>query len=469
MKTETQTPDVVNDKDLPKEPGEANLALHRASVPAAPLDMGVLESLGFIAPIASPEHLRAAFDYQHRMFSAILADTDYLYVVSYKNGNKTEQRTMTSYAEAMGLYEKFTHLNSTFSAKPKKSGIVKLARALGITAERVVVRGLPEEPLADYSYVEYRAIHAGTNKQETGVGWCDRQERNGRISTHDVIATADTRAYNRAVLRLAGFGDVSADEIVAGASDSDEPIPEVVPVPARAKEMHPLPALNSDEVMAAASAWANGVISRGAEGLAPAAQQSTHAARDQRAKARRGNANVAYAMGALGIDWQGAASDGKGYPTYTVEPSPVSIEEVQRVKTAASAPAAPKSTAEMAKAAVQGQGTKGVAAEPEKGWDLSGKGSQNDDPKPAPEKKETRSTSTPASTVAVPPPSPGTETITTKQAKKVSSLLKQLFTAKEDMVSWLEENCRVNSTIKLHTNQYEATIASLNQIIESKE
>lgn len=420
---------------LSSESDAGSLALQ--SPPPSTVNMGLLQQMGFVTPIATPEQLRAAFDYQQRMFASILSESDYLYTVSWTSDNKNQQRVLTDFAEAQSLAEKFKNLGAQLAAKPKKSGIVKLARALGITAERRVVKGLPDEPLAQYSYVEYVASHERSGMDEVGVGWCDKSERGGRISTHDVIATADTRAYNRAVLRLAGFGDVSADEIIAGVGD-DGDVPEAVPETPKQKTLQPVPELTSDDVLAASRAWAEAFLDAKE---APASKQDTRSARETRAKARRGVASAAKQLGTLGLHWSGTCSDGMGYPTFDAGTSPVSPKDIAEARAAAQE--APPPTASATTAPPQ---------DPPKGWDLSGAGSVKDDaPPPAVQEAES----------GIPGPSPTAETITTGQAKKVSSLLKSIFSTTDEMKAWLKTNCHVDSSIQIRSNQYEPIMAAL--------
>lgn len=434
--------------NLQAEESQTDIVVAEDNAPTRAVQMDLLQSVGFIAPIAKPEDLRAAFEYQQKMFAAVLADSDYLYTVTFTSDNKSQQRVVTSFDEAEKLREKLQNLGAKVNAKPKKSGIVKLARALGITAQRVKSAGLPDDPRAQYAYVEYEAEHEATGKKEIGVGWCDKQERGGKISTHDVIATADTRAYNRAILRLAGFGDVSADEIIAGASDSIDDLPVEVPEAPKAKAFKDLPAIDDDDVVTAARSWAEAVVERKkskGEYFAPQAQQDTRAARELRAAARRGSAAAANQLGQLGLNWDGTASDGMGYPTFSVEFSPIMPRDIENAQVAAS-------------------GTKETTKET--GWDLSGKGSDKDDEGLPPDLPDLVSASPDGS---IPGPAPGAETITTKQAKNISTLLKKLFSSVDEMKSWLKVNCHVDSTIHITSNQYEPTLSSLKKQLQQKE
>lgn len=447
-----------------EEPEGASPLVKAEEDSTAVVDVSMLQDMGFITPIASPEQLRAAFAYQQRMMAAILDENDYLYIASWDSDGKRKQKVTADRGEAVALAEKFEHLNSSISAKPLKSGIVKLARALGITAERMEVQGLPSDPKAIYSYVEYKATHERTAKSEVGVGWCDKSERGGKISSHDVIATADTRAYNRAILRLAGFGDVSADEIVAGASDNPESVPDNVPETPKQKELEELPAEDADEVVAASRAWAEAVARRAEEKgdyLAPKAKQDTRSAREMRAKARRGSQRAASQMGTLGIDWEGTACDSLGSPAFTVYAPPIKPPDIE-----AQWVAADKAKAEVDKK-LKGEKPKANGeAKKGKGWNLSGKGSDKDDENLSAAAEEAADKK--VAKTNIPTPSPNAEPISLAQAKKISLLLKDVFDDKSDMVAWLKDNCHVGSTKDIHGNQYEAAVKALKTLKKEK-
>lgn len=66
--------------------------------------------------------------------------------------------------------------------------------------------------------VVYRAL-APSGRFADGEGSCDRQERAFSKPEHDILATAATRAANRAVSNLVGLGAVSAEEVDGGPPD----------------------------------------------------------------------------------------------------------------------------------------------------------------------------------------------------------------------------------------------------------
>lgn len=412
----------------------------KETLPTMPdgISMADLSDLGIIAPVATPQVLRQAFAYKQSLYAAILDPDDYLYTVSYKEGNKTRQYVSTTIADAKKVADTY---KVPLMASPKKSGIVKLANALGIEATCAVRQGLPSDPGATFSYAVYEAVHARSGRKAEGVGWCDTSERGGRISKHDTIATADTRAYNRAVLRLSGFGDVSADEIISGASDSDEDLPQYVPDAQSLKAARALPASTEMHVITSARAWAE-AISKRSEAYIPDAQQESKAFRELRARARRGDEKAATQLGTMGLRWSGGAQDGAGFEGFSVEEPPVKPSDITAVTEAAAETAAPPPD--------NGSGA---------GWDLSSKGSDADDaPAPAPKSPSDN----------IPMPQPNAEVITTAQAKKASILLIEVFGTKDRARAWLSASAHAERSSQLRSNQYEVLIRVLTEKKEEK-
>jgi hypothetical protein len=384
-----------------------------------------LRDLGIMVPIADPIQLRAAFDQKQRLYAAILDPSDYLYTVSYMENGRTRQ-FVSQYREHA---EKVAGTYSVpVIATPKKSGIVKLARALGIVARRVGTRGLPEDANATFSYVTYEATHEASGTVEQGIGWCDMSERGGKISKHDVIATADTRAYNRAVLRLSGFGEVSADEVIGGSMDE---LPTFVPEPPSQK-LEPIPAEDDVNVVAAMSAWAK-AIADGGNTYAPAARQAVLQTRVLRARARRGDQKAAHQLGASGLAWEGRAQDSANAEAFEVGRSSVDPKQFLTQP-------APDTGASLEKALREE-----VAATPKPGLDLTGKGPEfNDVDPPWEEKVESVS------------PDPNADTITTAQAKKLSLALVEMAGGNKDKArEWLAKRAHVGRAVEVRSNQYE--------------
>lgn len=101
----------------------------------------------------------------------------------------------------------------------KKSAWRKLQRHFNISTE---VRSIAKERLADeggtfVATVTVRAV-APWGQSAEAVGACATDEETGRrtITIADAIATAETRATNRAVSNLIAMGEVSAEEMSKG-------------------------------------------------------------------------------------------------------------------------------------------------------------------------------------------------------------------------------------------------------------
>lgn len=427
------------------------------------ITLGQLAELGFIMPVATPEVLRAAFDNRQKMIAAILDPRDYLYTVPYVEQGRTKQQVCQTLEEAKkwaGTYK------TEWKANPKKSGVVKIAVALGIRAERMKTAGLPDDPKADFAYCVYKAVHKATGAEAEGVGWCDKAERGNR-STHDLIAMADTRAYCRAVLRLAGLGDVSADEIIAGGDVVNASPITVVDSPVAKRESQPLPPLTDVDVLAAARAWASEIVQR-----APSTRYADQAAQDRgnwpqvRAKARRGDSTAAAALGKNGIRWVGTASDGPEYESFYVsDESPVSPEDIERVEVeaskAASTPApqtqqqrpattAPPQTQQQRPATQQQPASRPATTAP------ASTQSSTQQQRPAPAANQGGGDHDHA-----------VNQLTDAQRAKLSNLLIEKLGTKDAAREWLKTNFQIESTAKLPPSQYEAAVRKLNEIAKS--
>lgn len=422
---------------------------------AKSLSRAELEGLGVILPIATPSQLRQVFAEKQKLYAAILDESDYIYSVSYTENGRQRQQIYARKADAVKAASAY---GTDVRASPKKSGIVKLAAALGIQSQRTAVRGLPDDPNARYSYVVYEATHARTGRKEEGVGWCDMSERGGRISVHDVIATADTRAYNRAVLRLAGFGDVSADEILGTNADGDTAAPNSQPSVVDVSPMRKpaaLPPPNDDTVLTSSRAWAEAIADRPVEApFAPQAAQTTKAARELRARARRGDERAAQELGVRGLQWEGPAQDDPASETFAVQAPPVTPADVSRARLPASTGAP--------------------------GWNLSGEGADDAKPqngaakadKPAAEAKP--ADAKPAATApqaaapgggqAALPPSPQAEPITQVQAKNLSEKLLKVLGTRERALEFLREQAGCARSVEVRSNQYEPMIRKLTEM-----
>lgn len=403
--------------------------------------MQSLVDYGFVLPIATPEILRQAFAEKQRLLAAILDEHDYIYLVPYTDPvtNRQKQYIASRRADAEKAFEQY---QTEILAKPKKSGIVKLAAALNIECRRVKSAGLPEEPGATYAWVLYEATHKRTGRTEEGVGWCDKSEQGGRITIHTLIATADTRAYNRAVLRIAGFGDVSADEIISGGNVIDTTGSSVTSEVNPATRAEPRPANNHEIVVAAARTWAEAIAGREGDRFIPLAQQTTKAFREVRARARRGDLSAAKQLGTLGLHWEGVAQDALEFDTFQVETPPVTVEDVLRVREAS---AAQKHVADA------------PAPQPARPVTLTTPAAN-----PAPTATAPATTPTkPTPAHAVPPEE---DCITLAQAKQLTDALLKALGTKEAALAWLRDNAKVDTSRHVRHVQFDSLMSQLSQM-----
>ena len=99
---------------------------------------------------------------------------------------------------------------------PKKSFVRKVQRFFNVSCEII-----QDEPLMDPKtgkiiawLAKARAIHLATGAFQEADGSCGFEEKvESQRTIHNIRAHAITRAKNRAILDLVGFGDVSAEEI----------------------------------------------------------------------------------------------------------------------------------------------------------------------------------------------------------------------------------------------------------------
>jgi len=120
---------------------------------------------------------------------------------------------------------------------PKKSFVRKVQRFFAISCEL-----RRDEPIRDAGgaiigwIATARAIHLPTGAFQDADGSCSFDEKENRQRTlHNVRSHAVTRAKNRAILDLVGFGDISAEEAASDdgyeergdryASDDGSPVP----------------------------------------------------------------------------------------------------------------------------------------------------------------------------------------------------------------------------------------------------
>jgi len=189
-----------------------------------------LEDAGLMMPTVDPSVLRAAFQKRMEVLTSILdPNRDFVYTIHFVDREGGEQRRYVQRLDHAS--ELATATKGTYTAHPRKSGVLKLAQALGIECRLIERIGLPNDPRAEFSSVRYMATHTRTGRKEEGIGACYLSEKKG-LQRHACISLADTRGYTRAVLRCAGYDNVGAEEMESVGISTEEvsieaPLPPV--------------------------------------------------------------------------------------------------------------------------------------------------------------------------------------------------------------------------------------------------
>lgn len=189
--------------------------------------------------------------------------TDYLATVNTDAAFKAQQQLAAAYDKAcaslIGENDVQREGSRTFK---KKSAWRKLARHFNISTD---VLRVEREYLNEYFLATVTVRARGPWGQSAeAVGACCTDEATGRrvITIADAIATAETRATNRAVSNLIAMGEVSAEEMSGKPADvqggpsrpSDDRPPEQKRMPFGKTKGTPLGELPDDDLQSAA-AW----------------------------------------------------------------------------------------------------------------------------------------------------------------------------------------------------------------------
>lgn len=95
---------------------------------------------------------------------------------------------------------------------PTKLFANKISRFFGLSVQ--IVKADKEVTDDGFTIHIWARATAPNGQYRDGDGHCSSGERNFTHLEHDVYATAVTRAKNRAILELVGFGEVSKEEII---------------------------------------------------------------------------------------------------------------------------------------------------------------------------------------------------------------------------------------------------------------
>lgn len=186
--------------------------------------------------------------------------SDYLASVTSDAAFKVQQQLAAAYDKAclslIGPNDVQKEGSRTFK---KKSAWRKLARHFNISSDVVRV----DREIVDGTFLATVTVRARGpwGQSAEAVGACGQDEATGRrtITIADAIATAETRATNRAVSNLIAMGEVSAEEMQSKHNAehtvvADERAPEQKRMPFGDSKGTPLGEL-SDEVLQNAMTW----------------------------------------------------------------------------------------------------------------------------------------------------------------------------------------------------------------------
>ncbi len=205
-----------------------------------------------VVPAVSAEIAVERWQEYQNLEHAILAESDYIYYVTWKNERGyPEQLACETKAQADAEARK---KRGKVVPRKKKVAFRKLAVFFGLTLPKELAEEEPKieiQTLGDkfvkierrkgsvgtiYMDSGFRVIRAewtvtvqqvredGKVFTQQGYGECSNNEKM-TLKAHNVIATAWTRSLNRAISDLVGFGEVSAEE-VSGPQDLDEHVIE---------------------------------------------------------------------------------------------------------------------------------------------------------------------------------------------------------------------------------------------------
>lgn len=115
-------------------------------------------------------------------------------------------------------YQKYEDKDGAIHEFPKKSAWFKLGKAFNVDTE-IIEKSVHRSKTGrvQEAYYRVRAWLPNNGRTVEADASCDIFEKGRKNSSgHDLRATAETRATNRAIAKLIGAGEVSSDEINSG-------------------------------------------------------------------------------------------------------------------------------------------------------------------------------------------------------------------------------------------------------------
>jgi hypothetical protein len=132
-------------------------------------------------------------------------------------------RPIVKIDEALAAWNEYQELRTKLASEgdfveiqkkqhPTKQFANKISRFFGLSVQ--IVKADKEMTDDGFTMHIWARATAPNGQYRDGDGHCSSGERNFTHLEHDVYATAVTRAKNRAILELVGFGEVSKEEII---------------------------------------------------------------------------------------------------------------------------------------------------------------------------------------------------------------------------------------------------------------
>lgn len=197
------------------------------------------ENIAMVLPQVSPHDASRIWEQYVELENEVLQPDDFMYVVRYLVGNKPQAKPFThdQIDQAHNLMRRYP--GAKLEKRKLKSAYRKLGRFFGLwMPERDGGAEIELHEIAGHIVkIEHGNGYIGTIYMDdslsvrraeysvtvvapggqtfSGVGACSIKEgRKFKHHDHDIIATAFTRALNRTIADVVGWGEVSAEEVI---------------------------------------------------------------------------------------------------------------------------------------------------------------------------------------------------------------------------------------------------------------
>jgi hypothetical protein len=240
--------------------------------PKLTLQSSAFSSQGVVKPVLTAEQARVASEEFLKLCETVLTEDDYVYYIHYRQPSGQEERVKTPFTkpayaeEARRKLKRENFLDVEIVPRKKRSAFDRLAKEYNLTVPQehdeaqlvtINVQNVGEyiveqrvgksfamvlyQKIANLEIVKAHcliAVAAPNGRVAIGDAACSTAERKRGVegfyhADHDVPTTAFTRAYNRAVSRCIGMGELSAEEIAMEENPAQPPsvTPPAAPSP----------------------------------------------------------------------------------------------------------------------------------------------------------------------------------------------------------------------------------------------